>query len=126
MEEHVVFGFQTLLRGSTERWYIHSDIDKTNLKKMTNAFKTPFLNPRKCSTVTLFQQKQRVSESVQDLNTSMRAINARLDTPEASSTCRASARKHFIYLQHKFWRVIASARSVEFASNHKTKVRKKL
>lgn len=75
-------GFPTLLRGNAKRWFIHSDIDKTNLKRITDAFKTRFLNPSKCSTATLFQQKQRVGENVQDYITSMRATAARLGTPD--------------------------------------------
>lgn len=81
-DEDVVLGFPTLLRGNAKRWFIHSDIDKTNLKRITDAFKTRFLNPSKCSTATLFQQKQRVGENVQDYITSMRATAARLGTPD--------------------------------------------
>lgn len=81
-DEDVVLGFPTLLGGNAKRWFIHSDIDKTNLKRITDAFKTRFLNPSKCSTATLFQQKQRVGENVQDYITSMRATAARLGTPD--------------------------------------------
>lgn len=81
-DEDVVLGFPTLLRGNAKRWFIHSDIDKTNFKRITDAFKSRFLNPSKCSTATLFQQKQRVGENVQDYITSMRATAARLSTPD--------------------------------------------
>lgn len=81
-DEDVVLGFPTLLRGNAKRWFIHSDIDKTNFKRITDAFKSRFLNPSKCSTATLFQQKQRVGENVQDYITSMRATAARLGTPD--------------------------------------------
>lgn len=81
-DEDVVLGFPTLLRGNAKRWFIHSEIDKTNIKTITDAFKSRFLNPSKCSTATLFQQKQRVGENVQDYITSMRATAARLGTPD--------------------------------------------
>lgn len=70
-------------------------VQNVGIFTLTYAFKTRFLNPSKCSTVTLFQQEQRVNESVQDLITTMRAIDARLGTQEASSTCRASANISF-------------------------------
>lgn len=81
-DEDVLLGFPTLLRGNAKRWFIHSNADKTNIKSVTDAFRNRFLNPSKCSTAVLFQQKQRVGENVQDYITSMRATAARLGTPD--------------------------------------------